>query len=209
MNKKELERIWASVPVDYYQNGVRNNLLQRRWHTGKLQTVLSLIQGNPKTILDVGSASGWFLSQVASSYPNAKCTGIDVYDKAISFAKKHYPSLHFIRADGHTIPLPKASQELVMCNEVLEHVVDPKVVLAEIRRVMKPNGHAIVEMDSGNWMFRIIWYWWTHMRHGVWEEAHIQVFNEKKLEKMIIEAGFVIEKKIFFNVGMAVAFLLK
>ena len=207
--QEELEKIWASVPPDYYQEGVKRNNLQRRWHTGKLNAVLSLNPGNPKTILDVGSASGWFLSQIAKEYPDATCTGIDVYDKAIHYAKKQYPHMHFIHADGHVIPLAKHSQELVMCNEVLEHVVDPKLVLSEIRRVMKPDGRGIIEMDSGNWMFQAAWYWWTHMRHGVWEDAHIQVFNAKKLERMILDSGFVILKKKFFNVGMAVVFLVK
>lgn len=207
--EEELQKIWASVPPDYYQQGVTHNYLQRRWHTGKLSTVLSLIEGQPKTILDVGSASGWFLSQVHMRHPRAICTGLDVYDKAIEYAKKMYPQLTFILADGHKLPLKANSQELVLCNEVLEHVVDPVVVLEEIKRVMSSNGSAIIEMDSGNWMFQASWYWWTHMRHGVWEDAHIQVFNAKKLEKTILNAGFRITKKKFFNFGMAVAFQVK
>jgi ubiquinone/menaquinone biosynthesis C-methylase UbiE len=207
--REALESIWASVPPDYYQQGVKNNLLQRFWHLGKLRVVLSLIPKHPKTILDAGSASGWFLSQVSSAYPHAKCTGIDVYEKAILYAKTLYPNISFLVADVHNIPLRSSSFDLVMCNEVLEHVVDPKKVLSEIKRVMKPEGRAIIEMDSGNFLFRIAWHWWTHMRHGVWEDAHIQVFNAKKLEQMIRDCGFIIEKKKFFNLGMAVAFLVK
>lgn len=206
---EELKKIWSAVPPDYYQTGIQKNMLQRIWHTNKLRTVLSLIPHEPKTILDVGSASGWFLSEVAKRYPQARSTGIDVYDKAIAYAKKTYPHITFLEADGHTIPLKDNSQDLVLCCEMLEHVVNPHQVLSEIRRVLSPNGYAIIEMDSGNWMFRLVWHWWTHMRHGVWEDAHIQEYTAKKLKTHILESNLRILKERYFNLGMAVAFLTK
>ncbi len=146
---EELKKIWDAVPPDYYQTGIQRNILQRIWHTNKLRTVLSLIPHKPTTILDVGSASGWFLSEVAKRYQEARSTGIDVYDKAIAYAKKTYPHITFLEADGHTIPLEDNSQDLVLCCEILEHVIDPHQVLSEIQRVLSPNGYAVIEMDSG------------------------------------------------------------
>jgi SAM-dependent methyltransferase len=37
-------------------------------------------------------------------------------------------------------PLADASFDVVMCNQVLEHVVEPALTLAEIRRVLRPGG---------------------------------------------------------------------
>jgi len=85
---KNFEKIWNSVPPNYYQKGVKNNFLQRLWHTRKLSVVLSLMNNRHKNILDVGSASGWFLSQIAAKYPTGKHTGIDVHKKAIEYGKK-------------------------------------------------------------------------------------------------------------------------
>ncbi|MCX8008637.1 MAG: class I SAM-dependent methyltransferase [Patescibacteria group bacterium] len=205
--KQELEKIWSAVPPDYYQKGIQKNILQRMWHTNKLNAVCSLIQHSPKNILDVGCASGWFISELAKRYPNAECVGVDVYDKAIEYGKQHYPHIKFLKADGHEIPLKNKSCELVVCCEVLEHVVNPHKVLEEIRRVLSPDGYAIIEMDSGSLMFQLVWHWWTHMRHGVWEHAHIQEYNAKKLETHILKAQLRILKKKYFNFGMAVAFL--
>jgi len=207
----ELEVIWEQVPVDYYQKGTQNNILQRLWHRGKLKSVRLLIaysKIDPKKILDVGCASGWFLSQLSHFYPKAKCYGIDVYKEAITYGKKRYKSLDLRYADGHSLPYANKSFDVVVCTEVLEHVVDPEKVLREIRRVLSPNGVAVIEMDTGNRVFQLIWYWWTHMRHGVWEHAHIQVFNSKKLEVLIKKAGFTIIKKKTFNYSMAIAFLV-
>ncbi len=209
---KELEKIWHQVPPDYYQNGVSKNLLQRIWHTSKLKTALELIDNSgakPKNILDVGCASGWMLSKISEKFPLAQCTGVDVYKKAIEYGQKLYKNLRLISVDAHKLPFKDKFSDLVICTELLEHVENPQKVLSEIKRILAPNGIAIVEMDSGNFLFRMVWYWWTNVRHGVWRDSHIHTFNTKILENMISDSGFVIAQKKVFNATMAVAFLLR
>lgn len=206
----DLEEIWDQVPPDYYQKSVEDNFLQRMWHSRKLKTVVNLIgkKNNPKNILDVGCASGWFLSELAFRYPKTKHVGVDAYKKAIDYGKKRYKNLKLICADAHSLPFPKESFDVIICTEVLEHVENPQKVLKEIKRVLSKDGVAIVEMDSGNLLFRAIWYWWTHLRRGVWRDSHIHTFNKKILEDMIKKSGFIITQKKVFNYSMAVIFKL-
>lgn len=211
-SKKQLKDIWHQVPPNYYQKGVKNNLLQKLWHTGKLNQVASLtssINKKPKKILDVGCASGWFLSQIALKFPHAECTGVDVYEEAINYGKKIYPNLHLIQSDAHRLPFQDKLFDVVICCEVLEHVTNPEIVLKEIGRVLTPNGIAIIEMDTGNLLFNLVWHFWTHRRKGVWKDSHLHVFTTKKLENLILGNGFQIEEKKVFNFSMAVAFSLR
>lgn len=204
-----LEEIWDQVPQDYYQNGIKRNFLQYLWHTRKLKSVVDLVDIVPNNILDVGCASGWFLSEIFLVYPKANCVGVDVYKKAIDYGKKRYKELKLVQADAHNLPFKNDSFDLVICTEVLEHVVDPEKVLGEIKRVLSNDGIAIVEMDSGNFLFKVVWYLWTNVRNGVWHHSHIYPFDAKKLEGMIKKSGFTIAQKKSFNFSMAVAFSLK
>lgn len=208
-SNEDLEYIWDQVPPDYYQKGINNNLLQRLWHKRKLKAVLELIPKKPRTILDVGCASGWLLSEIAKRYPHVQCTGIDVYRKSIEYGKRRYKHLRLFCADAHNLPFPDHSFDLIVCTELLEHVIYPEKVLSEIKRVLKPQGFAIIEMDTGNFLFKVIWYWWTNLRKGVWKDAHIHSFNTKRLEELIIESNFKILNKKIFNFSMAVAFCLR
>ncbi len=211
-NHPNLEKIWNQVPVDYYQTGIKNNSFQKIWHTGKLRAILDIIEISgvkPKKILDVGCASGWFLSKLAEKYPHFSLVGVDIYKPAIQYGRKVYKNLDLVLADGHKLPFKNNSFDLITCTEVLEHVVEPDKVLEEIKRVLKPNGIAIIEMDSGSFLFTMAWYWWTNLRRGVWRDSHIHTFNTKILENMIKNSGLIITQKKVFNYTMAVVFCLR
>jgi SAM-dependent methyltransferase len=47
-------------------------------------------------------------------------------------------------ADAHALPFNDASFELVLCTEVLEHLVNPPQAIAEMRRVLAPGGTLIL-----------------------------------------------------------------
>lgn len=209
MNKSHHTDVIEQVPIDYYQNGVKNNIFQRTWHTKKLNSVISNILDYPGSILDVGCASGWFLSQVHRKFPKAKCSGIDIYPDAIRYGKKKYPKISFTISDAHSIPFNSGSFDLVICTEVLEHVGDPLNVLLEIKRVLRKNGHAIIELDSGSLLFSVVWFFWGLSRGSVWHHAHLHSFTVGKLEKMLAKSGFVIERKNTFNMGMAMVFSVR
>jgi SAM-dependent methyltransferase len=50
------------------------------------------------------------------------------------------------RADLTALELPDASMDLVLANHVLEHVADDAQALAEIRRVLRPGGVAVLQV---------------------------------------------------------------
>lgn len=206
--QKTLERIWAQVPVDYYDLGVQKNILQKIWHTKKLNEVLKLLPKNSQKVLDVGCSSAILTAEIANNLPKSNVTGLDSYKKAIDYAKRKYANISFIVGDAHNLPFKNNVFDLVVCTETLEHVVDPHIALQEIKRVLKKSGAAIISMDSGSLLFKTIWYFWTKTKGKVWENAHLHEFNAQILEKLIKKAGFKIKKKKYSHMGMAVTFLV-
>lgn len=208
ISKKELLAIWAQVPADYYDKGISKNILQRLWHQKKLSEVLKFVPNKPIKVLDVGCSSGIVTAQIEKTLPKkSKVHGIDSYKAAIDFAKTKYPNISFAVADAHKLPFKNKSFDLVICTETLEHVTDPKLALEEIKRVLKKDGSAIISMDTGNLLFRTIWYLWTKSKGRVWENAHLHEFNAKILEDLIKKSGFRIKKKKYSHLGMSVTFL--
>lgn len=210
MNQKQLTKIWNQVPQDYYEREIAKNLLKRHWHTLKVETFKKLTHNlSPKTILDNGCASGRMANEISQIFPNAKITGIDIYKKAISFGRKAYPHIKFKSGDAHKLPYKNNSFDLITSYEVIEHLVDPQKALREMKRVMNKNGYTIVAMDSGNLLFRIVWFISEKTISKVWQGAHLHPFKHNDLEKEIRKAGFKIIKKHFSHYSMEVSFLLR
>lgn len=209
MNNKNLKIIWNQVPPNYYEEGLRKNLFQYIWHTNKIRTFKKLTRTKQfKNILDVGCAAGTLTDKISQIFPSSYITGVDVYRDAVDFAKKKYPHIKFIKADAHKLPFKNNFFDLVICYETIEHVEKPQEVLKEIRRVVNKNGTAIIIMDSGNLLFRAVWWFWEKTKGKVWQGAHLHPFHHNHLEQVIIGTGFKIQKKHFSHLGMEVSFVL-
>ncbi len=211
MNKNGLEKIWRQVPVDYYEKGIAENLGQRYWHGQKFLIIKKLLAGfSPRRILDIGSNGGDLTAKIAGLFPKAKTTGVDVYQSSVSYASSRHPSVSFLVADGQNLPFKRSRFDLIFCLETLEHVEDPGEALSEIKRCLIKDGRAIISMDSGNLLFKIIWFFWTRFGKGkVWNGSHLTHFNKKTLKETILKNGFLIEQEIVSHFGMAVTLQLK
>ena len=212
ISNRKLKEIWAQVPPDYYDLGIQKNLFQKLWHTKKLNEVLKLLpkrkDGKTIKVLDIGCSSAILTNEISKTLKKSKVTGLDSYKAAIDFARSKYPHIDFVTADAPKLPFADKSFDLVVCTETLEHVIDPKKSLEEMRRVLKKDAVAIISMDSGSFLFHFIWHIWIKTKGRVWQDAHLHEFNAKLLEALIKDAGFRVQKKIKSHLGMAVTFLV-
>lgn len=209
MNKKNLEIIWNQVPPNYYEEGLRKNIFQYIWHTNKLKTFKKLtLSKEYKNILDVGCAAGTLTNKISQLFPGSQISAVDAYNKSINLGKKLYPHIKFIKADAHKLPFRNNLFDLVYCCETIEHVQVPHKVLQEIKRVLKRDGQAIVMMDSGSTIFRVVWWLWEKTKGKVWNNAHLHPFHHNELEIEIKKTGFKILKKHLSFFGMEVSFVL-
>lgn len=208
MKKHHLYEVWDQVPVVYYQAGVERNLFQRIWHLKKLSLAKEIIgrKAHQKG-LDVGCASGFMLSEITKSFPKIKFWGVDVYDKAIDYAKQQYPKINFKVAPAEKLPFEDNTFDLVICYETIEHVEDPLKSLQEIHRVLTKDGEAIITMDSGNWLFRAVWFVWEKTKGKVWQGAHLHPFHHEELEDMVEKSSLKVKEKIFSHWGMEVTII--
>lgn len=74
---------------------------------------------------------------------------LDISSSALREARLHTAGMvPAMVADASRLPLRSGSALLVLCSEVLEHVSDLRVVLAEIHRILVPGGWLLVTSPS-------------------------------------------------------------
>lgn len=204
-----LYEIWDQVPANYYQKGIKSNLFQWFWHTHKIKLAKRILSKlRFKSCLDVGCASGYMISQITHLYPNARYYGIDIYNKAIEYAKGAYPNIEFKVGSADRLPFKDNTFDVILFYETIEHVENPKACLMEIKRVLNKDGTLVLTMDSGSLLFRLVWFVWEKTKGKIWQGAHLHPFHHTELEQLIQSSGFKIKDKIFSFLGMEVTFIL-
>lgn len=108
-----------------------------------------------KRVLDVGCGVGNDLSRFAKG--GAKTVGIDLAEHSIELARKNFEqrglSGEFHVMNGEQLDLPDNSFDLVYCHTVLHFTPQPRRMVSEIYRVMKPGGEAILmTVNRHSWL---------------------------------------------------------
>lgn len=92
-------------------------------------------------ILDGGCGTGYF----SLMFPYKGYIGVDFNEDYINFAKKKY-NRNFKRMDAVNLQFDDNYFDIVFVNGMLHHLQDDILakVLSEIKRVLKPGGHALI-----------------------------------------------------------------
>jgi ubiquinone/menaquinone biosynthesis C-methylase UbiE len=105
---------------------------------------LDLIQGyaplEGSRILDVGCGLGVYVRKFQEFTESA--FGIDIDEKRLQEGAKTTPGL--LLGASEQLPFRDGTFDVVVLNEVIEHVADDRATVAEAFRVTKPGGHVVV-----------------------------------------------------------------
>jgi len=85
-------------------------------------------------------------------------------------------SVVFLAATGERVPLPGGVADVVVIENALDHVDNPRVVLQEIRRLLRPDGLLWLLVDLMNYR----------------DAMHPNPFTEQTIKGLLGETGFVV-----------------
>lgn len=143
-------------------------------------------------VLDLGCGEG---RHVISTYAEGKAVvsiGVDLslkdlrttQQRFMEFSALHDDSKHFALSVASALRLPFADQtfDKIICSEVLEHIPDYRQAIAEIHRVLKPQGLLAVSVPR-YWPEKICW--WLSDEYHANEGGHIRIFKANNLREEV------------------------
>lgn len=74
----------------------------------------------------------------------------DLSRMAVINAREMAPANVYLQADGMNLPFGDHMFDLVIASEVIEHILKPEILLAEVRRVLRPRGTVV--LTTPNWI---------------------------------------------------------
>jgi 2-polyprenyl-3-methyl-5-hydroxy-6-metoxy-1,4-benzoquinol methylase len=142
-----------------------------------------LLKG-PGRLLDVGCNEGRGLMRYRHQGFDAE--GLEFNTTAAAAARASGFMVHTSRLEELIMPAP---YDIVTLSNVLEHALDPKAMLREIRRLMKPDGQLWISCPNSRSFWRILFgrYWIN------WHVPfHLIHFSPRSLETLLKDSGFMI-----------------
>ena len=107
-------------------------------------------------ILDVGCGAGFLSNALAKEGLNI--TGVDLSPESLKVAAKYdeTKSVKYQTADAYHLPFADQSFDVLTAMDFLEHVEDPKEVIKEFSRVLKPGGLFIFHTFNRNFLAYLV-----------------------------------------------------
>jgi ubiquinone/menaquinone biosynthesis C-methylase UbiE len=106
-------------------------------------------------VLDLGCGTGRLLDHLAAHVPDLFGIGCDLSSEMIRQARlsKQHTRLIFVQGNAETMPFANEQFDAVFNTISFLHYPDPMAVLAEVRRVLQPNGRFyLVDFTPGLWV---------------------------------------------------------
>jgi len=135
-------------------------------------------------ICDLGSGSGW-LSGVLSAF--GPTVGVDLSSEAVNLARQRFPRATFICADAIKWEPAPSEFDVVISQEVIEHIVDKAAYLRVARQALRSGGYLIITTPN----LRVLNSLPKNERETVWEIQPIELpVDRRQLNGLLQRAGF-------------------
>ncbi|HJS91189.1 MAG TPA: class I SAM-dependent methyltransferase [Steroidobacteraceae bacterium] len=193
-------RRWSRALVNGYCNWYLGTRLEPAWRLGAwlalavppsrrgLLRHLPRIAGGGR-VLDVGAGNGIYLSRVRAA--GWQVAGVEPDPVALAIARR--AGLDVRQGGIECFADEPEAFDFITMNHVIEHVHDPRAVLAQAMALLKPSGWLFLETPNvrsyGHRRFGRHW-------RGLEPPRHLVLFHWRSLEMLLREVGFARVKRL-------------
>lgn len=127
-------RIRQQTGLSGYGRQRRSQALRRHLPVGSLP--------DNGTVIDIGTADGLILRDLAQQLGTSRCIGIDTMFGYVDAARQHIE--HAVQANGVFLPFPAASIDAVVSTATFKHIRALDHLIEECHRVLKSGGKLVI-----------------------------------------------------------------
>jgi 2-polyprenyl-3-methyl-5-hydroxy-6-metoxy-1,4-benzoquinol methylase len=156
----------------------------------------AFIPPSAQRLLEIGCGAGGFVRGLKRQRQGAlHATGVEMMPAVAATARTVFDRVLEGSVEAHLPALAsEAPFDCIVCNDVLEHLVDPWAVLRSLRPLLAPGGSLVVSLPN-------VRYWptasallfngaWHYQNDGVLDRTHLRFFTRSSLPALFEPAGF-------------------
>lgn len=137
-------------------------------------------------VLDVGCGTGFTLTQLPDG---VRALGLDCSPTALEYAQRRGTSAGLLQGMAGDLPVGTGGCDAVLALDVLEHLDDDRAAAAEIARVLRPGGVAVITVPA----YRFLW-----SSHDETLE-HKRRYRLPEITEVLRDTGLQVEFASYYN----------
>jgi SAM-dependent methyltransferase len=120
------------------------------WFRSRNRLVVQLLRRyfpGARRLLEIGCGTGFVLAGLREALPQLELVGSELYEGGLEFAADRLPGVELYQMDCRRMPFD-SEFDVICALDVLEHVEEDQVALAELFRSVRPGGGVIVSVPQ-------------------------------------------------------------
>jgi len=150
-------------------------------------------------LLEIGAAGGDSLIEIKRKKLAQECVGLELF--ALEKSNQHHPLIDkmiFANIEHDKVDLPLDYFDVIICGDVLEHLVDPWKTLERITTWLKPGGVIIISTPNFRFigvMKRIFFQGnFEYQTSGIMDKTHMRFFCKPNVIELANTGSLNLEK---------------
>ncbi|NQT85291.1 methyltransferase domain-containing protein [bacterium] len=195
---------------------LRNRLFPN-WHAPNRMEYILRLAGECQSALDIGCGTGDVSAHLREQRPDARIVGLDFQrygDDGLEHldAFVEFDLARLLEGDAH-LPFDDACFDTVLLTEVIEHLTQPHALLAEVHRVLAPEGALVLTCPNllalENRLSLLLGTRWglfpSQMAFGLpadvnfHRHGHVAHYTPFTLTRLLTAMGFAVETRLGFG----------
>ncbi len=169
------------------------------YHDNARRDVLPWLPSTAKRCFDLGCGTGGTLNLLKDKYPDVWLSGVEIDEGSAQKARSAGHEIWCGDADkfNFTAHFEQGSLDLILCLDVLEHLVDPWSVVKKLSPLLRKGGKLITSLPNIRYHKLIksllVDGDFTYTDEGLMDRTHLRFFVRKTAEQLVTCGGLNIK----------------
>lgn len=158
--------------------------------------MLPFVPQGARRVLEVGCGEGGFGAMLREKR-GIQVVGIEPFAAAAQVAAERLDQVWKMSIEEGIRYLADERFDGIICNDVLEHLVDPWEVLRGLRQLLSPEGVLIASIPNVRYMPVLKEYLlgglWRYQERGVMDKTHLRFFTKRSMGELFEHSGYALQ----------------
>ena len=165
-----------------------------RYHGSHRPEMVQFLPAHYRTVLEIGCGEGGFAGSLSSG---CEIWGVEMHASSAGIADQRLHRVLVGSYDAVQRDLPENYFDLVICNDVIEHMPDHDAFFNSIGAKLRDGGYLVASIPNMRYYYclreLLLRKEWVYRDEGIMDRTHLRFFTERSIRRTLSDHGFSVE----------------